>query len=87
MYFDRAKCSGYGQEGTVANTLTKCDKLIEYSRNTPTTTVTERAFGRNSTTRAATDKRTAPQDSLRRPQQEYLHRSWGNNYRDPFPLD
>ena len=36
----------------------------------------ERALGRNSTTRAATIAR----------RQEYLHRSRGNNNRDPFPL-
>ncbi|KAF8427946.1 hypothetical protein EV426DRAFT_700035 [Tirmania nivea] len=56
-----------------------------HRRRAPTTTLTNPAKGRNSKTRAATDKRTAPGDSPRRPQQEYLPRPWGNNHLEPFP--
>jgi len=52
----------------------------------PTTTLAERVLGRNSTTSAAINKRTAPRDSPWRPQQEYFLRSRSNDYHYPFPL-
>ena len=55
-------------------------------RIAPATALTELVLGRNSTTRRATDKQMAPQDSPGHPQLGYLQISWENNYPDPFPF-